>query len=279
MRLAAFLFVLSACAPAATRSSGAKDAFIDASTGVVIAPRRTLCDVVSRCNSAPAAAPKSKQPQVSLPAVTGVRFSIELLKPSGGSLFVASDHPFRSGDRIRLHVTSNVNGRLTVFQSQDDAPFEQLFPDPAQSRAGHPVTSMSTVVLPNLKGDFEFDPKPGKLRVRLALLADPVAGPPLPLIAATPQQSTPTPAESPVSTPPTDAPAPTNLAQLPPDSLGVAGDDLTDFLRKSEGSKALRLHMDRSPKGAEEYAVTDVRLDKNAVPGVVVTDFTLTHRP
>ncbi len=101
------------------------------------------------------------------PAVTGVSYWLELQTPSGQSLRVPSNHLFHNGDRIRLHITSNVDGKLVIMQSQDNSPYELLFP-PNESTDNH-VTKYRDNVFP--RGFFRFDNNPGQLKILLMVTA------------------------------------------------------------------------------------------------------------
>ena len=117
----------------------------------------------------------ARPPAPALPAVIapvnaarsiGLRYWIELLSTTGEMKRVTNDYAFRNGDRIRLHLESNIAGQLTIVQSQDGGAFQRLFP--GRQSTGK-VEAFSDQVIPSAKGSFRFDDHPGKLELLLKL--------------------------------------------------------------------------------------------------------------
>src|SRR5690348_9502731 len=59
---------------------------------------------------------------------TGVHCEIELQTPDGKMKMVPASTVFHTGDRFRLHVQSNVDGKLVVMWNQEKGPYHLLFP-------------------------------------------------------------------------------------------------------------------------------------------------------
>lgn len=155
---------------------------------------------------------------------------VELLGPNGQVLRVNSSRMFKSGERIRLHVTSNVPGRLTIMQSQDSEPFSPLFP--AASAADNRVEPLRETVIPGPKAWMRFDKRPGQIRLLMLLDSDA----PRELMA----RAAPIPQQPAASTPPASHPHANELERL------------AESLR---GSKALVVETDESPGAAADYVV------------------------
>ena len=149
-------------------TTGAKQLFVDTTTGVTLtgAPNRPVAPRPGG-GTAPAPRPGTE--------VTGLMYYLEVVQPNGQALRVPASRTFRSGERIRFHVTGNVNGRLSILQSENGGNFLPLFPN-AQLRGGDDrVESGKEIVIP-----MRFDNNPGNIRLLLMLMADnatPVSAP------------------------------------------------------------------------------------------------------
>ena len=95
---------------------GAKALFLDTQTGKLTMPTVTR------------PATKSETRPVEVPAITGLMYYMELVSPNGELTRLNSNSTFHSGEKFRVHVTSNIDGWLTILQSQDAGRFEKLFP-------------------------------------------------------------------------------------------------------------------------------------------------------
>src|SRR5438552_855794 len=88
-----------------TPEKGAKALFLDTQNGHVALPK-----VPAPLRAASSSFKPSDSVQV--PAITGVMYYLELLQPDGQLVRVTSSRVFHSGEKVRLHVTSNVDGAL-----------------------------------------------------------------------------------------------------------------------------------------------------------------------
>ena len=146
--------------------SGAKAMFYNPVSGVAV-PSVPLPARVALAR--PSAPPDPMAGPVSAARSIGLRYWIELLSTTGEMKRVTNDYAFRNGDRIRLHLESNVAGQLTIVQSQDGGPFQRLFP--GRQTTGK-VEAFTEQVIPSAKGTFRFDDRPGKLELLLKLESD-----------------------------------------------------------------------------------------------------------
>ncbi len=228
-----------ALAQAPDEQTGAKAIFLNSITN-----EQTLSPADNKT------APDKKEPvkhkqitKTALPAVTGVMYYLELLRPSGELTRVNSDHVFHSGDRIRLHLSSNIDGNLIIFQSEDGSEPQVLFPSPKLADGSARVTKGSDVVLPSPKAWFKFDDHPGQILLRLKLSAD----------------SKPSPVDD----------NPTLMADA-----GSAH----DIQEAQMGSKALVIETDDSPSDPSKVVVVDTRRDSKIAPGQIAIDIKLIHQ-
>lgn len=97
----------------------------------------------------------------------GLKCRIELLESTGGARWVRPDRPFYSGDRIRIHVESNIDGRLSILQQQDNGVPQLLFPDKS-TRGGDDVVEAGRDTMISL----EFDESPGRVRLMVLLMSN-----------------------------------------------------------------------------------------------------------
>jgi len=153
-----------------TTPSGAKALFFSPESG-----QQTV-------NSSAASPPGSQRTPVSggatsalrltgRPAVTGLKYYIQLRQPNGNLQRVNVNRVFHSGDRIRLIVAANVDGDLVIYQKQEDLPEQRLYPAPeVQDATGH-ITPGATVTLPSTHGSFVFDDHPGQIHLTLMFTA------------------------------------------------------------------------------------------------------------
>lgn len=177
------------------------------------------------------------------PSVTGLMYYVELLRPDGELLRVNSDRIFHTGERIRLHLTSAVNGNLVIYQSEDGSKPQLLFPSGKLS--GH-IEKGIDVALPSPHAWFVFDNHPGRINLSLKLTADGSEE---------------------------NVPA---LAQDSPALLAAAA-HVHKLNAAESGSKALKIETDDSPDGASRWVVMDSRRDPNVVPGHLTAEVWLEH--
>jgi hypothetical protein len=221
-------------------STGAKALFLDSQTGVAAVPSTI------KSSAKPAAAHNARQ----VPAVTGVMYYLELMQLNGELVRVSTNRTFHSGDKVRLHVTPNVDGDLLILQSQDRGAFEQLFPSQGNQMTSGRVMKGTETILPGRNGWFEFDQNPGDIRLLLMLRSD-------------------------------TAPASDN-STIGANRFPQAPAQQAEVIRRStaqqRGSKALKIEMDDSPSQAAEYRVIDSRVDRSVKPGEIAIEIDLAHR-
>ncbi|MBL8291078.1 MAG: DUF4384 domain-containing protein [Bryobacterales bacterium] len=208
----------------AQEQAGAKALFHDPTSGVAIQSSRTPAPGGPR--RAPQAAAKPAAPG----AASGLMYWVELLGANGQVLRVNSSRMFKSGERIRLHVTSNVPGRLTIMQSQDAEPYSALFP--TASAGDNRVEPMRETVIPGPKAWMRFDKRPGQIRLLMLLDADQ----PKELMARA-------------------APIPQQPAPAAPAASHAHANELERLAESLRGSKALVVETDESPGAAADYVV------------------------
>lgn len=118
--------------------------------------------------------PKGSTSQIIPVSATGagpmsaMMYWIELVKPSGEKQRVTSDHVFHSGEKIRLHVESNVTGRMSVAQIDPKGGSQVLFPDPRINAGDNLVTARIETAIPPA-GFFRFDNETGTERLIVIL--------------------------------------------------------------------------------------------------------------
>ena len=95
----------------------------------------------------------------------GLRYSLELLKPTGEALHVPKTYVFHSGDRVRLRFRSTVVGRITMIQIHDDGSAKVLFPDPRIRGGENRIQPRIDAVLPSEESWLQFDDQAGEERL------------------------------------------------------------------------------------------------------------------
>jgi hypothetical protein len=126
------------------QKQGAKALFYDPVTGVTLKPpekRRDPQTGMVKVNQAPADKVK----------YVGIHFWIEL----EGVGPVTANRTFYTGDRIRLHVRSNVDGYLSLWTLDSSGRGELLFPQPGQAEGDNFVKADTEYVTP---GFIKFAP-------------------------------------------------------------------------------------------------------------------------
>ena len=103
---------------------------------------------------------------------TGIRYSIEL-KRNGKTQRVSNKFQFRTGDSIRFHVTSNINGFAYILLSSGSRGEQSvLFPDESTKETNR-VERGKEYVMPG-KGFLTFDENPGTEKLTLLLSRSPI---------------------------------------------------------------------------------------------------------
>ena len=246
---------------------GAKVLFGDRSSGVSIqgGGQRTPTTAPKTRTTAgtrpPAQAPVPLTPvstAAATPDVTGLRYWIELSTGQGAPQRVAANRVFHSGERIRLHVESNIDGELVILQSQDGGKFERLFPN--RDGVSGRVEKFKDSSFPSKEGWFRFDNQPGDIRVMMMLQADT----PAPAPAAAPRNS--------------GAPAPVQLARASREDMDQVMQRMRGQLDRQNSSKALVVENDTASAEPAHYVVVDTRRAANVDRGVVAAEMRLVHK-
>ena len=120
-------------------------------------------------------------------AYMGVSYWIELTPPSGAPQRVTTDYVFRSGDRIRLFVTTNRDGYLSLLNIGSSGRSRVLFPYAQMQPNANFVRANAPTVIPQ-RGTIRFDDTPGEEVLLLMLSPQPTqtaavggpAAPPMP---------------------------------------------------------------------------------------------------
>jgi Domain of unknown function (DUF4384) len=211
---------------------GAKALFYEAASGKDRAVETSAKTI--RTKQRPEPAPGT------VPAVLALKLAIELREPDGSLQQVSPTRVFHSGERIRLHVTSNVDGNLVIHQKQDSEPEEQLFPGAETAARKSHVQGGADVVLPSERGWFRFDDHPGQILLTVMLTADGREG------------------------------AGSHAASVASAEVAHA------VASAAKGSKALRIEDDPVDEKAHFQAV-DSRLDPKIPAGVIAEEIVLSH--
>jgi hypothetical protein len=167
-------------------ATGAKELFYDPLGGSVTSalPPGAPAPPPGPAPPAPTAkpsAPKPKRPAPAAPAgrrkiatvpnpasqkLLGLSYWIELVDPHGGpGQQVTDQRVFKSGERIRVHFSSNADGQIALLQMGASGGARLLFPDPAQGLANSLITAGQNRVLPSEEHTLRFDEKAGTERL------------------------------------------------------------------------------------------------------------------
>ena len=268
-------------------TAGAKRLFYDTTTGVRTGggpePRPA-----PRGGGQPGAGGGSTQPAPAPPKpgeVTGLMYYVEVIQPTGQALRVNTSRVFHSGERLRFHIMSNVSGKLTILQSENDGPLLPLFPNPQLRGGDDRVEQGKETIIPMV-----FDNRPGNIRLLMMLVADGAAQPvrtQASTTTANPPPSTTTqtatPAPTPRPSPQQTAPVTQQASNSVPPSAKPRGpiteEEIRARLRQQTGSKALRIEVDESPSEAATYVVVDSRQQPSAPAGTVAVEVRFNHQP
>ena len=124
-------------------------------------------------------APRPKRPaapagrrkivKVSNPAsqkLLGLSYWIELVDPQGGTgQQVTDQRVFKSGERIKIHFSSNADGQIALLQMGASGGASLLFPDTAKGLTDSRITAGQDRVLPGGSHTLRFDEKAGTERL------------------------------------------------------------------------------------------------------------------
>lgn len=179
----------------------------------------------------------------------GLSYWVELRTAEGQQLWVNSSRVFHSGDRIRLHLTSRIDGEMTILQSQNGTSFAKLYPTRTTPSAR--IEKAKEVTLPW----FRFDNQPGDIRLLVAINAR----------AANTTASSATASSA--------APPATRMS---PEEERRLFESLQAQVDRQKGSKALLVEEDESPEKPATYVVAPAAAGGDA--NMLVTEIRLAHR-
>lgn len=143
---------------------GAKAIFIDTTSGAVV-QGSTPQPNKPRSQSPRRSAGKAEK----APEAIGLMYYMELVSPSGQKSRVTADRTFQSGERILLHVQSNVDGDVAVFQRESDGRQTQLFPDDRVNGGSALIKKNADMILPSPTAWFRFDDQSGTEQLTIVL--------------------------------------------------------------------------------------------------------------
>jgi Domain of unknown function (DUF4384) len=101
----------------------------------------------------------------------GIKYWLELIQPGSAEITrVNSTRIFHSGEKIRLHLETNVNGRVTLLQlGQDGAVGHVLFPDARINQGDNYIQAGIDTPVPSSSAWIKFDNHPGIERMVVLL--------------------------------------------------------------------------------------------------------------
>lgn len=187
--LIAVVVSLASIVAMAGEQRGAKSIFVDTTSGAVVEskpqpPAKPATQKQTQRRSTPAATPAAAVPAAS----PGLMHYIELVSPSGERRQVTTDDTFRSGDRILLHMQSNVDGYIEVLQRGPNGTMTRLFPDDRVNGGSAFISKGKDTVLPSPTAWFRFDDQPG-IEHLVVYLTPHGSGTPAPWQPVTPAQA------------------------------------------------------------------------------------------
>jgi hypothetical protein len=151
----------------APEKKGAKALYYDATSQVTVGGTSGQT-ATKKVPSGQPGTPTAPVPKVN----TGLMYYVELVKPNGELLRVNASRVFHSGERIRLHFQSNVEGRLVILQRQKDGSAQKLYPDVRINRGDNSIHAGVDTVIPSKEAWFTFDNNPGEERLMVFLTTE-----------------------------------------------------------------------------------------------------------
>ena len=222
-------------------AKGAKALFLDPTSGAAIAST----------SGQPSARPrtvKAKKEGESSPDVNaGLMYYVERQRPDGQFERVNPTVTFRSGDKIRIQLKSNVNGRLVIAQRDSDGGSGVLFPDPRVEGGNNRIRAGQLTALPSATSWFKFDEHPGDEHLLVML------------------------------TPDGNQAAPGAFPEVPPKQWDSHRTEQVSLLAQAQkGSKALVIEVDEAKEAPATYVVQPA--GQKVSQGVITTEIVLQHR-
>jgi hypothetical protein len=206
--------------------------------------------------------PRSTSPDLSHPTGTpgtatrpgaeaehpGLMYWVELQIQDGGAQRVNTTREFRSGERVRLHLETNFDGRLAIFQKQDGESLTLLFPDKLVRNGDDKVSKRDDNVFPSEKSWFRFDSNPGKITLLVMLATEDYH----------------------------DEILKPNLVQLALDQRKSV--EIVERVRNLQGSKGLVVEVDDVSEQPATYIVDSAISEDEKSTGVIGFEIVLNHR-
>ena len=233
-----------------SQKDGAKALFSDPTSGAHVTSgenRKSGPSTTPRPPVTPAQRNSGSTTTVAEPTIvnTGLMYYVELIEPRGEVLRVNSTRVFHSGERIRLHFTSNLDGQITVVQKKPDGSSQVLFPDQRINGGNNLIKANIDTVLPSDLAFFKFDEKSGQEHLMVLLTA----------VRAESEK----------------------IASSPP--TGDKAAQIASLITQESGSKDLFVEVDNSAQKPATYVVTSIGPDSKLPHGVVAVEIVLNHQP
>jgi hypothetical protein len=177
LALALAVLQVLVAASSSRAQTGAKSLFEAGGSAIVASPRTALLPGPGKSSGGSGAvSPVNGRPPLAL------RYSVRLVSDADrNGREVAVSRTFRSGERIRLVVQTNVDGYVSVAQIGTDGTAGMLYPDPAGGLAMAQVGAFQDVLVPGPDHFFRFDETAGVERLFLVFARDPAELEPLAL--------------------------------------------------------------------------------------------------
>ncbi|HET8887573.1 MAG TPA: DUF4384 domain-containing protein [Candidatus Angelobacter sp.] len=107
------------------------------------------------------------------PGYTGLKYWVELVQPNSSQILrVSSTRAFHSGERIRLHFESNMDGRIVLVQINPNGTSQMLYPDQRINGGDDHIKAGVDTTVPPGNAWFTFDNNPGTERLLVFLNSD-----------------------------------------------------------------------------------------------------------
>ncbi len=220
---------------------GAKALFLDPTSGAALASTKAGTSGQSKT----AAAKKSTDVRPTVNA--GLMYYIERQGPDGQFERVNPTVTFHSGDKIRIQLKSNVDGRLVIAQRDSEGGSGVLFPDPRVEGGDNRIHAGQMTALPSASTWFKFDEHPGEERL---------------LVLLTPAGNQVTPGAFP---------------DVPPKQWDVRRtEQVAQLAQAQKGSKALVIEVDETKTSPATYVVQPA--GQMVSQGVITTEIVLQHK-
>jgi len=190
-------------------------------------------------------------------AGTGLKYWVELVQPNSTQILrVNSTRVFHSGERIRLHLESNVDGRIVLIQMNSNGTSQVLFPDQRINNGDNHIKAATDTTVPAGNAWFTLDNNPGTERVMVFLNTD-SAGP------SQVQRPDARPSNGSVSS---DRLIASNAASPDGKIDANATADLVTKIEKQRNSKSLVLEVDDKSNAPGTYLVMPISSHKSGSP-------------